>query len=82
MGIENLINNVAFPIAICVWNMYYIRELNKEAREERKELLRQAEEDRNKMIDSLTAKIDALTNLVCTITDINPIRGEVIEYGD
>lgn len=81
MDIENLISNVAFPIAICVWNMYYIRELNKEAREERKELLKNATNEREKMIDTLTAKIDALTNLICAITDTNKERN-MIDYED
>lgn len=72
MDIENLITNVAFPIATTLICMYYIREQNKDAREERKELL-----------DGMTKKIDALTNLICAINTPEKIsKNEVIDYED
>lgn len=72
MDIENLITNVAFPIATTLICMYYIREQNNDAREERKELL-----------DGMSKKIDALTNLICAVSTPEKIsKNEVIDYED
>lgn len=66
--IAYLITNVGFAIIVALCCMYYIREQNKDAREERKELLKEAREERKELNEEMSAKIDALTNLMCALT--------------
>lgn len=66
--IAYLITNVGFAIVVALCCMYYIREQNKDARDERKELLNDAQEERKELNEQISAKIDALTNLMCALS--------------
>lgn len=88
-SIAYLITNVGFAIFVALCCMYYIREQNKDAREERKELLNEAREERKELNAQMSAKIDALTNLVCALSvDADKIqtidlqRDREEDYGD
>lgn len=85
--IAYLITNVGFAIVVALCCMYYIREQNKDAREERKELLNEARDERKELNEQMGAKIDALTNLICALNvDVNQYKKmskeEIEEYGD
>lgn len=63
-----LITNVGFAIVVALCCMYYIREQNKDARTERRELLEEARVERKELNEQMSAKIDALTNLICALS--------------
>lgn len=63
MDFMNLIQNVAFPAATTFLCMYYVREQNKDAYKERKE-----------MREGLEKKISALTNVVAGTKSIYNIE--------
>lgn len=64
MDLVNIISNFGFPIGACVFMALYVKEQNKQNREDVKELNREHNEEIKKALENNTEAIKQLTQMI------------------